>query len=66
MVFDKGYDGLIYSMGFWLAGRSSCSWWLNVCALGKYTFADVASYRLQQTPVRSLLPPPPWLWWPCT
>lgn len=25
LVFTSGYDGLIYSLGFWWAGRSFCS-----------------------------------------
>ncbi|WP_199101310.1 cation acetate symporter [Aquitalea sp. ASV11] len=54
MVFDKGYDGLIYSMGF-LVGWPVILFLVaeRLRNLGKYTFADVASYRLQQTPVRS-------------
>ncbi len=54
MVFEKGYDGLIYSMGF-LVGWPVILFLVaeRLRNLGKYTFADVASYRLQQTPVRS-------------
>ncbi|MDF0605049.1 cation acetate symporter [Neisseriaceae bacterium TC5R-5] len=53
MVFEKGYDGLIYSMGF-LVGWPIILFLVaeRLRNLGKYTFADVASYRLQQTPVR--------------
>jgi cation/acetate symporter len=55
LVFATGFDGLIYSIGF-LVG------WPIVLLLiaeplrnlGKYTFADVASYRLQQKPIRTL------------
>jgi len=55
LVYLKGYDGLIYSIGF-LVGWPII---LFIIAeplrnLGKYTFADVASYRLKQTPIRSL------------
>ncbi|WP_440027160.1 cation acetate symporter [Chromobacterium amazonense] len=54
LVFEKGYDGLIYSMGF-LVGWPIILFLVaeRLRNLGKYTFADVASYRLQQTPVRS-------------
>ncbi|OHX17041.1 cation acetate symporter [Chromobacterium sphagni] len=54
LVFDKGYDGLIYSMGF-LVGWPIILFLVaeRLRNLGKYTFADVASYRLQQGPVRS-------------
>ncbi|TDR82254.1 cation/acetate symporter [Paludibacterium purpuratum] len=54
MVFEKGYDGLIYSMGF-LVGWPIILFLIaeRLRNLGKYTFADVASYRLSQTPVRS-------------
>ena len=55
MVYTSGYDGLIYSMGF-LVGWPVILFLIaeRLRNLGKYTFADVASYRLQQTPVRSL------------
>ncbi|ATP29599.1 Na+(or H+)/acetate symporter ActP [Chromobacterium violaceum] len=54
LVFEKGYDGLIYSMGF-LVGWPIILFLVaeRLRNLGKYTFADVASYRLGQTPVRS-------------
>ncbi|WP_229800181.1 cation acetate symporter [Vogesella alkaliphila] len=54
MVFDKGYDGLIYSIGF-LVGWPVILFLVaeRLRNLGKFTFADVASYRLQQTPVRT-------------
>ncbi|WP_024303508.1 cation acetate symporter [Pseudogulbenkiania sp. MAI-1] len=54
MVFDKGFDGLIYSIGF-LVGWPVILFLVaeRLRNLGKFTFADVASYRLQQTPVRS-------------
>ncbi|WP_022653453.1 cation acetate symporter [Aquaspirillum serpens] len=55
MVFDKGYDGLIYSIGF-LVGWPVILFLVaeRLRNLGKFTFADVASYRLAQTPVRIL------------
>ena len=55
LVFASGFDGLIYSIGF-LVGWPIV---LLIIAeplrnLGKYTFADVASYRLKQKPIRIL------------
>ncbi len=55
LVYSSGYDGLIYSIGF-LVG------WPIIMALmaerlrnlGRFTFADVVSYRLSQTPLRAL------------
>lgn len=55
LVFAAGFDGLIYSIGF-LVG------WPIILLLiaeplrnlGKYTFADVACYRLRQKPTRIL------------
>ena len=53
-VMTTGYDGLIYSIGFLVA------WPLitflkpeRLRNLGKFTFADVAGYRFQQTPIRA-------------
>lgn len=55
LVYISGFDGLIYAIGF-LVG-----WPLVLLLiaeplrnLGKYTFADVASFRLQQKPIRIL------------
>ncbi len=52
-VMATGYDGLIYSIGFLV------SWPIitflmaeRLRNLGKFTFADVAGYRFQQTPIR--------------
>ncbi|MGL5286191.1 MAG: sodium:solute symporter family transporter, partial [Aeromonas sp.] len=55
LVYTSGYDGLIYSIGF-LVGWPIILFLIaeRLRNLGKYTFADVASYRLGQTPVRSL------------
>ena len=55
LVALKGYDGLIYSIGF-LVGWPLIMFLIAepLRNLGKYTFADVASYRLKQTSVRSL------------
>ncbi|WP_062788254.1 cation acetate symporter [Aquitalea pelogenes] len=53
MMFDKGYDGLIYALGV-LAGWPIILFLIaeRLRNLGKFTFADVVSYRLAQTPVR--------------
>ncbi len=53
LVFSSGYDGLIYSIGF-LVGWPIILFLLaeRLRNLGKYTFSDVASYRLQQRPIR--------------
>lgn len=55
LVFLKGYDGLIYSIGF-LVGWPIILFLVaeQLRNLGKYTFSDVASYRLKQTPIRTL------------
>ncbi|MDO8454605.1 MAG: cation acetate symporter [Sulfurimonas sp.] len=55
LVYMKGYDGLIYSIGF-LVGWPIILFMIAepLRNLGKYTFADVASYRLRQTPIRTL------------
>ena len=55
LVYANGYDGLIYSVG-WLVGWPIILFLIaeRLRNLGKYTFADVASYRFSQTPIRSL------------
>jgi len=55
LVYLKGYDGLIYSIGF-LVGWPLILFLIaeRLRNLGKYTFADVASFRLKQTPIRTL------------
>jgi cation/acetate symporter len=52
-IFDVGYDGLIYSIGF-LVGWPIILFLMaeRLRNLGKYTFADVASFRFAQPPVR--------------
>jgi Na+(H+)/acetate symporter ActP len=54
-VFSSGFDGLIYSVG-WLVGWPIVLFLIaeRLRNLGRYTFADVASFRLQQTPIRVL------------
>jgi cation/acetate symporter len=53
-IFTDGYDGLIYSTGF-LVGWPIILFLMaeKLRNLGRYTFADVASYRFAQPPVRS-------------
>lgn len=52
-VMASGFDGLIYSIGF-LVGWPVVTFLLaeRLRNLGKFTFADVASFRFAQTPVR--------------
>lgn len=53
-VMATGYDGLIYSIGF-LVGWPILTFLMaeRLRNLGKFTFADVAGYRFQQTPIRA-------------
>jgi cation/acetate symporter len=55
LVYMNGFDGLIFSVG-WLVGWPIILFLIaeRLRNLGKYTFADVASYRFQQTPIRAL------------
>lgn len=55
MVFAKGYDGLIYSIGF-LVGWPVILFLMaeQLRNLGRYTFADIVSFRLSQVPIRTL------------
>ncbi|HYD68394.1 cation acetate symporter [Azospirillum sp.] len=55
LVYMNGFDGLIFSVG-WLVGWPIILFLIaeRLRNLGKYTFADVASYRFQQTPIRTL------------
>jgi len=55
LVYMNGFDGLIFSVG-WLVGWPLILFLIaeRLRNLGKYTFADVASYRFQQTPIRTL------------
>jgi cation/acetate symporter len=54
MVALKGYDGLIYSVGF-LVGWPICLFLIAepLRNLGKFTFADVVAYRLRPGPIRT-------------
>ena len=53
LVFASGFDGLIFSIG-WLVGWPVITFLMaeRLRNLGKFTFADVASYRFAQTPTR--------------
>lgn len=55
LVFGSGFDGLIYSIGF-LVGWPVIMFLMaeRLRNLGRFTFADVAAYRLQRTPIRVL------------
>ena len=55
LVYAWGYDGLIYSVG-WLVGWPIVTFLIAepLRNLGRYTFADVASFRFDQAPVRVL------------
>jgi cation/acetate symporter len=52
-VYLNGYDGLIYSIGF-LVGWPILTFLMaeRLRNLGRFTFADVAAYRFEQTPIR--------------
>src|SRR5215472_9852182 len=54
LVFGVGYYGLIYSIGF-LVGWPIIMFLMAepLKNLGRFTFADVASYRLQASPIRA-------------
>ena len=55
LVYTSGYDGLIYSVG-WLVGWPIVTFLIaeQLRNLGKFTFADVTSFRLGQTDIRIL------------
>jgi cation/acetate symporter len=54
MVYASGFDGLLYSIGF-LVGWPIIMFLMaeRLRNLGKYSFSDVASYRLSAVPMRS-------------
>src|SRR5512147_1314524 len=54
IVSTKGYDGLIYSVG-WLVGWPIITFLIAepLRNLGKYTFSDVVAYRLTARPIRA-------------
>lgn len=53
LVYSSGYDGMIYAIGF-LVGFPMILFLIAepLRNLGRYTFADVAAYRLSEVPVR--------------
>ena len=55
LVFASGFDGLIYSVG-WLVGWPIVLFLIaeRLRNLGRYTFADVAAFRLSSTPILTL------------
>jgi cation/acetate symporter len=55
LVFGAGYDGMIYAIGF-LVGFPMILFLVAepLRNLGKYTFADLAAYRLKEGPVRTI------------
>ena len=55
LVYGGGYYGLIYSIGF-LVGWPIIMFLMAepLRNLGRFTFADVASYRLSATPIRAM------------
>ncbi|MBL8565161.1 MAG: cation acetate symporter [Hyphomicrobiaceae bacterium] len=54
LVFSKGFDGFIYTIGFFV-GWPIITFLMaeRLRNLGKYTFADIAAYRLEKTPMRT-------------
>jgi cation/acetate symporter len=55
LVYAWGYDGLIFSVG-WLVGWPIVTFLIAepLRNLGRFTFADVCSFRFEQTPIRVL------------
>ena len=55
LVFAIGYDGLVYSVG-WLVGWPIIMFLIaeRLRNLGRYTFADVVSFRLEPVSIRTL------------
>jgi len=55
LVYFNGFYGLLYSVG-WLVGWPVILFLIaeRLRNLGKYTYADVASFRLQSGPVRTM------------
>ena len=54
LVFAKGYDGFIYTVAFFV-GWPIITFMMaeRLRNLGRYTFADIVSYRLDQTRIRT-------------
>jgi cation/acetate symporter len=55
LVYTSGYDGMIYAIGF-LVGFPMILFLIAepLRNLGRYTFADVAAYRLSEIPIRAV------------
>ena len=55
LVYLQGYDGLVYAVGF-LVGWPVILFLMaeKLRNLGKFTFADIAAYRLAQKEIRTL------------
>ena len=55
MIYLNGYDGLVYAVGF-LVGWPVILFLMaeKLRNLGKFTFADIAAYRLAQKEIRTL------------
>jgi cation/acetate symporter len=55
LVYASGYDGTIYAIGF-LVGFPMILFLIAepLRNLGRYTFADVAAYRLSEVPIRAV------------
>ncbi len=53
LIYTSGYDGMIYAVGF-LVGFPMILFLIAepLRNLGRFTFADVAAYRLSEVPVR--------------
>ena len=54
LVFAKGYDGFVYTVAFFV-GWPIITFLMaeRLRNLGRYTFADIVSYRLDQTRIRT-------------
>lgn len=55
LVYGSGYDGMIYAIGF-LVGFPMILFLIAepLRNLGRYTFADLAAYRLSERPIRTV------------
>jgi cation/acetate symporter len=55
LIYLKGYDGVIYAVSF-LVGWPIILFFMaeKLRNLGKFTFTDIAAYRLSQTEIRTL------------
>lgn len=55
LIYTSGYDGMIYAIGF-LVGFPMVLFLIAepLRNLGRYTFADVVAYRLEEVPIRAV------------